>query len=588
MEERQTDGDTIYRAIFEHHPAPMLLVEPATGAVVEANRAAETFYGYSSHQLRTMHLADISLDPLETAEAPFCHHRLASGATREVQVTSFPIELPGHPLVCLVIHVIHDTPASWQAERLLREREEQFQQREARHQAILNALPDMVFIHDADGTYVDYYTSSPRQSAIIAGDFLGKQPHEVLPLETATVIETLLHQALQTSTVQTTEYPQEVAGKPRHFEARAVACGGNQVIMIIRDITESKQAAQELQKANQQLSCWITRLEQNNREVTLINQMGDYFQSCLTVNEAYMVVEQFAARLFEGQSGALYILNPSHSLAEVVASWGKYLPHERMFAPESCWALRVGKLNVVEGTASHGLPCKHIDSSEPHLCVPLIAQSKIFGLLHLRGTPTLPHQTPEHQAQLARTVAERIALALANLHLREQLHDQSIHDALTGLFNRRYLMDMLKRELSKAQRQSYTVGVIMLDIDHFKMFNDTYGHDAGDTMLQAVGNFLQASVREEDIVCRYGGEEFTVILPGAALENARKRAEELRAGVALLRVTHAGRLMDPITFSLGVACFPQHGTTVEAVLKASDTALYQAKAAGRNCVVVAE
>jgi diguanylate cyclase (GGDEF)-like protein/PAS domain S-box-containing protein len=602
MDVLQTGEDRRYRAIFEQNPAIMVLVAPESGAIIEANHAAEAFYGYSRPQLRTMHLTDMDIGLQPVQKTPYIwqqeeqqegqqegqsrqrtRHRLASGEVREVQVVSSPVDLSGQSLMCLVIH---DMTSYGQAERLLHEREAQFQEREARHQAILNALPDAVFIHQADGTYVDYYTSAHHRLPVVLEDFLGKQPHDVLPMETATLIETLLHRTFHTDTVQTAEYTQEIFGKPRHFEARAVACCGDQVIMIIRDITESKQAAQELQKANQQLSCWITRLEQSNREVTLINQMGDYFQSCLTVNEAYMVVEQFAARLFEGQSGALYILNPSHSLAEVVATWGEHVPHEQRFAPESCWALRVGKLNVVENT-SQGLHCKHMDPPAPHLCVPLIAQSQIFGLLHLRGNPATPYQTPEHRAQLARTVAEHIALALANLHLREQLRDQSIHDALTGLFNRRYLMDMLKLEFRKAQRQLHTIGVIMIDIDHFKSFNDTYGHDAGDTMLQAVGDFLQSRVREEDIACRYGGEEFTIILPGTSLESARKRAEELREGVALLQVTHAGRLMGPVTFSLGVACFPEHGTTVEAILKASDTALYQAKAAGRNCVVVA-
>jgi diguanylate cyclase (GGDEF)-like protein len=184
-------------------------------------------------------------------------------------------------------------------------------------------------------------------------------------------------------------------------------------------------------------------------------------------------------------------------------------------------------------------------------------------------------------------VARHLALALANLQLRAQLHDLSIRDPLTGLHNRRYLDEALERELLRATRHQHPVGVIMLDIDHFKQFNDTYGHDAGDALLRALGTFLLNNVRGEDVACRYGGEEFTLILPTASLEDTHARAEELRASINHLQAMHIDQWIGHITISLGAACFPQHGTTGDALIRAADRALYQAKMAGRNCVVVA-
>jgi diguanylate cyclase (GGDEF)-like protein/PAS domain S-box-containing protein len=179
--------------------------------------------------------------------------------------------------------------------------------------------------------------------------------------------------------------------------------------------------------------------------------------------------------------------------------------------------------------------------------------------------------------------------------LEQQLHqanvllqEQAIRDSLTRLYNRRYLDEALPREFQRAERHSQSIGIIMIDVDHFKRFNDTYGHDAGDALLRAVGVFLQHHTRSEDIVCRYGGEEFTVVLPGASHEDASQRAEELRAGIQALVVTHQGQKMKGITASFGIAIFPAHGTTAEALVSAADQALYQAKYNGRNQVAVAD
>jgi diguanylate cyclase (GGDEF)-like protein len=224
----------------------------------------------------------------------------------------------------------------------------------------------------------------------------------------------------------------------------------------------------------------------------------------------------------------------------------------------------------------------------------MMAQGETLGVLHLQSGKPSPSQTQEEretlaasQQQLAVTLAEHVALALANLKLRETLRQQAIRDPLTGLFNRRYMEETLERELRRAERRQAPLGVIMFDLDHFKKFNDTFGHAAGDIVLREIGAFLHTRVRVEDIACRYGGEEFVVILPDASLEDTLKRAEQLRVGIKGLNVRYHDQALGAVAVSLGVAVLPEHGSTTEAILKAADAALYRAKREGRDRVVVA-
>jgi diguanylate cyclase (GGDEF)-like protein len=175
-------------------------------------------------------------------------------------------------------------------------------------------------------------------------------------------------------------------------------------------------------------------------------------------------------------------------------------------------------------------------------------------------------------------------LTQANLRLK----DQVVHDGLTGLYNRRYLEESLGREESRARRSGRSLGVMMIDIDNFKRFNDTLGHAAGDAVLRAMGQYLLVAARGEDIVCRYGGEEFVVVMSQAPHGTVLHRAEKLRQGVQELGIEYEGRLVGPITISVGVGIFPDHANSVEAVLRVADAAMYKAKQAGRNRVEVGD
>jgi diguanylate cyclase (GGDEF)-like protein len=185
-------------------------------------------------------------------------------------------------------------------------------------------------------------------------------------------------------------------------------------------------------------------------------------------------------------------------------------------------------------------------------------------------------------------MAEHIAMALSNLRLHETLRSQSIRDPLTGLFNRRFMEESLALELRRAVRNQRPLGVIMLDLDQFKRFNDTHGHDAGDTLLRELSTLVQTNIRGEDIACRYGGEEFTLILPEGSAEVTQQRAEALREAIKRLDVLHRGQPLGRVTASLGVAVFPAHGRTGEALLQAADAALYLSKDAGGDRVTLAK
>jgi diguanylate cyclase (GGDEF)-like protein/PAS domain S-box-containing protein len=357
---------------------------------------------------------------------------------------------------------------------------------------------------------------------------------------------------------------------------------------ISRDITERK-------RAEEKLATKVTELEQRNTEIALLNEMDDLLQTCLTTQEAYTVVAQAAQKLFPNESGALCIIAPSRNFVEAVATWGESLPLERVFVPDDCWALRRGQAHRVVDPRS-GLLCRHISQPLPagYVCMPMMAQGETLGILHLQSGKPSPSQTEEEletrmasQQRLVVALAEHIALALANLRLRDALRSQAIRDPLTGLFNRRYMEETLERELRRAERRQVKLGLILFDLDHFKKFNDIFGHAAGDVVLREIGTFLQTRVRAEDIACRYGGEEFVVILPEASLEDTLRRAEQLREGIKRLHVRYHDQALGAVTVSLGVAILPEHGSTTEAIMKSADAALYCAKREGRDRVVVA-
>ena len=359
-----------------------------------------------------------------------------------------------------------------------------------------------------------------------------------------------------------------------------------QILGTAQDITERKQVEEALRVVNEQLADWVNELEQRNQEMALLSKMNDFMQACLRVEEAYQAIAALVAPLFPEVSGGVFIINSSKHWLEAVATWGTHLTSSALFKPDECWALRRGQLHWVKDKDTDVLcqHCHHHLLPAQSLCIPMMAQGETLGMMCLTATET--GKLTKAKKQLAVTVAEQIALSLANLQLRETLRNQSIRDPLTGLFNRRYMEKSLQQELYRAERHQKSLGIIMLDIDHFKSFNDNFGHEAGDIVLQELGKFLQNSIRKSDIACRYGGEELMLILPEASLEITEQRAEQIRLGVKQLRVQYGRQYLGQITISLGVACFPEQGLSGDAVIQAADSALYRAKKQGRDRTVV--
>jgi len=333
------------------------------------------------------------------------------------------------------------------------------------------------------------------------------------------------------------------------------------------------------------------RMRAQSQEGSLLGQMSDLLQASLSIDEACGVIARTVPRLFPGCGGSIYLVSPSRDLLESAVSWGGGGGGgATAFALEDCWALRRGQPHYF-GHDSTDARCRHLADAPAaaSLCVSLMAQGDASGVLCLvdGATAPSPRVFSEDEIRLARTVADQVGLAIANLRLRDTLRHQSIRDPLTGLYNRRYLEETLDRELRRAERAGQSLGVLMFDIDLFKQFNDTFGHEAGDVMLREVGRLLRDRFRREDIVCRYGGEEFVIVLPSATLDETINRARELEDAVRWLDVRHRGRSLGAVTLSLGVAVFPDHGQTIESLLRAADAALYRAKQTGRARVEVA-
>jgi diguanylate cyclase (GGDEF)-like protein len=305
----------------------------------------------------------------------------------------------------------------------------------------------------------------------------------------------------------------------------------------------------------------------------------------MSAREAVPVLERCLPRLFPAAAGAVYFCAGTNDELRRECAWGGTQAAEVVLSSD-CWSLRRGKAYLSEARDPR---CPHVskDFSGATICVPLVAHGESVGLLCLEYAEYEPQAAIRAQrANSAAAVAWHIGLALSNLRLRESLREQSLEDSLTGLSNRRYLNTTLPREIGRARRLGAAIAIFMLDIDHFKRFNDSQGHAGGDAVLTALGALLQESCRQGDLACRYGGEEFTVLLFGADGFMARDWAQRLTSSIRALEVRLNGVILPPFTLSMGLALYPAHGADAATLLQAADRALYEAKRAGRDRLVI--
>lgn len=366
--------------------------------------------------------------------------------------------------------------------------------------------------------------------------------------------------------------------------------------LIYEDVSEQAKASESQRRYAESLNQLVKELEHRTIQTSLLNEMGSLLACSAAVQEACEVVANSAQKLFsDSPAGALYLFRSSRDLMEAAVRWGARDALTPAFPPDACWSLRRGQPHW-SGHLGSDIACQHLTkgSITDSLCVPMVAQGNTIGILHLEFASTAVdrYQSPaeslrDSQQRLAVSAASSVALSLASLQLRETLREQSIRDPLTRLFNRRFLEESLARELQLAGRKRQSIAVLFLDLDHFKRFNDTFGHDAGDMVLQSLADLFRNFFRTSDICCRYGGEEFAIILPESTSQDAATRADALRSEVRGLCLHYKKQPLGQLTVSVGVAAFPEHGSTAEELLKIADECLYESKARGRDVVTVA-
>ena len=352
------------------------------------------------------------------------------------------------------------------------------------------------------------------------------------------------------------------------------------LILLIIIILSSKHIDNINAKHNRELE---RKIEGRTKDISQLQKFGQMLTGCESVEEITEAVLVAAPSIFGDTSGAISLNPPSLDHIEITATWGDDWHERKIYSPNDCWSFRKGSFHVSEQKAL-GFSCKHFTSNNSVLCAPFIAQGVSLGAIHVM---VAKEEFPEPLKNVVLAMAEHLSLSIANVNLRNSLKHQAIRDPLTNLYNRRYLDETLSRELSKSKRIDKCLGVLMIDVDHFKKFNDTYGHEAGDYALQQVSIALANSIRREDIACRYGGEEFTIILTESDISIIAKRAQDILNAVRSLNLQYRGKSLGNISISIGVSIFPTHGKENEELLAAADKALYAAKSAGRDQIKAA-
>lgn len=347
-------------------------------------------------------------------------------------------------------------------------------------------------------------------------------------------------------------------------------------------VVEQVDSQQQLKVANAELHRNGETLRERGDVIELLGGMAHRMQAARTDDELAQIIHVFVPRVLPGIAGALYAHNNSRNLLVPIAGWGGVAIDQDGFAPDQCWALRRGQSHYVTEPGGD-IVCGHAHADEVYHCEPLLAGGEVIGVLYLRG-----RIDAEGRFRLT-VLSENIASALVNHRLQRSLREQTIRDPLTGLFNRRYMEETLTLEIARASRSGAPLSLVMCDVDHFKRFNDEFGHDAGDAVLQAVAAEMRSRFRDGDVICRFGGEEFTIIAPGTSAEALMSRVEKVRQAISELNVTQKGRTLGSTSMSFGIATWSKSmakdGSTL---IQAADAALYQAKRDGRNRALISQ
>jgi len=326
------------------------------------------------------------------------------------------------------------------------------------------------------------------------------------------------------------------------------------------------------------------RVIDRTKDISLLQSLSSLLNTCITLEEASDITRKIIPSLLPNTHGAIAIHKASRNRLEILMHWGGEWPGHTSYNPDECWALRKGKRHYSE-FEDIGISCAHMDGYHEHptVCIPLLAQGDTLGVLHILSENS---EKGTFDGPLATSIAEHLGLAIANLQLRNNLRQQAIRDPLTGLYNRRYLTEVLEQTINQAKRRNNMIAVCMVDLDHFKKINDSFGHDAGDLVLKKVADEFKSCSRVGDIACRYGGEEFCLVFIDISEKNALYVAEKIRNRVKELELNYKLKPLGRVTLSMGLSIYPIHGTSASELIQLSDKLLYQAKAEGRDKVVL--
>lgn len=490
----------------------------------------------------------------------------------------------------------------WGIILLRQQKERDFQTMEKRFRLLLDSVHEGVLLVDAEGCLRQANEFACRTLGYTERDWSGKKLHHLVfhtdnqegpQQENDGIIARTLRNRTEFHEPKALGWRKD--GSSFHMELSCIPeiAGGKLLgaVLCFQDISEKEKLEISKQKSQDKLIIWAGEMKLRIREAELMSDMMDLLHACVHLREAYDILSRYVRLLFPGKFGALFITDLNHETMETGVSWGNAPISEESLTTRDCWALRRGQLHSYVDP-QRDMVCRHVREGEKppaYICIPLMEQGEALGVLHLQCSPNdkvfyedLPEEFREGPYQLAINMAERIGLALANMKLRERLRYQAIRDPLTGLYNRRHMEESLLRELARAVRKKSCLGVVLIDIDYFKKYNDSYGHDAGDALLRSMGNFLQNKIRKEDIACRYGGEEFLLVLVDSRLQDSVRRADHIRREVKEMKVDWVVR--DTVSISCGVACFPDHAGDIASLIKAADQALYRAKSCGRDQV----
>ncbi|MGF1933341.1 MAG: diguanylate cyclase [Nostoc sp. ChiQUE02] len=484
------------------------------------------------------------------------------------------------------------TPTAYQiVEAIARYQEDtrELQRSQQMQRLFLDQGPFGAYIKDEQSRILYYNQELQSRFSVDPQEWVGKTDSEFLPdpeegrrvMENDRVVLKTLRPLKLIEEVKIPGNDQPCYWLSFKFPFSDYATGACRIGGISIDITESIEAQRSLTDLNRQLEEKALELEAKKRELIYLSDMADMLYSCESEDEVYQVVALTCSKLFPNMSGSIYIISNSKNYVQMNSIWGDERTSKEIFSQSECWALRRGKLNLLS-PRNFGLMCSHLIQPVigTHLCVPFFGQGEIVGVLHIY---TLEEICPEDQ-QITEIIARTLGIALNNLSIKQRLTYDNLRDGMTQLFNQNYMQSITEQRLAEAERLGQPLSVIFLDIDNFKSYNTRYGHVTANIVLQGLAKLLLKSIRSFDIPCRWGGEEFVIVMPNMTLETLRKRVEQLRIDIEQMQLKDGDRILENITASFGIAV-SEPGITVKDFLDRANQAMLEAKRTGKNRVM---